>query len=330
MSRPIRWGILGPGRIAAAFAAGLQALPDADLAAVGSRSRERADAFADRFGIPVRHGSYEDLAADPGVDIVYVATPHPGHAPAMRLCLAHGKAVLSEKPFTVNAAEAREVVGMARSRRLLLMEGMWTRYWPLMRRLRSMVADGAIGEPLLVQADFGFRATFDPESRLFSPSLGGGALLDVGVYCVSLASMLFGKPRGVVGEAVLGQTGVDEHDVIALSYDGGAMALLGTSVRVSTAQEAIVTGTEGRIRVHAPWWQPSVLTLSAGGAEETIELPREGNGFNYEAAEAMACLRDGRTETDGLPLDETVHVMETMDRLREQWGVRYPMESAAV
>jgi predicted dehydrogenase len=322
----IRWGILGPGNIANAFATGLRSAPGARLVAVGSRTKEHGDAFADKFDIPRRHVGYEALAADPEVDIIYVATPHSMHRDATRLCLSHGKAVLCEKPFTINAGEAQEVIDLARTKGLFLMEAMWTRFFPLMARLRQIIADGVIGKAMLLQADFGFRAEFDPRSRLFDPGLGGGALLDVGVYPVSLASMLFGVPARCLGMTCLGQSGVDELSAMLLAYEGERMAVLATAVRANTAQEAMVTGSGGRIRVHSQWWKPSTMTLSAGGRDDVIEVPYEGNGFNYEALEAMHCLREGRTESDVLPLDETLEVVRTMDTLRAQWGLKYPGE----
>ena len=179
MITPIRWGILGPGSIANQFAKGLQAAPDGQLVAVGSRDLQRAEAFAEQYDAPNRHGSYEELVADPEVDAIYVATPHPFHKENSILCLEAGKAVLCEKPFTVNAAEAAEIVAVARAKKVFLMEAMWSRYLPIIVQVRKWLDEGAIGEPLQVNADFGFRAGVNPEGRLFSPALAGGALLDV-------------------------------------------------------------------------------------------------------------------------------------------------------
>jgi predicted dehydrogenase len=323
----VRWGILGTGRIAGEFATGLTARPDAELVAVGSRAAATAEAFGKRFGVAHWHASYADLARDPAVDIVYVATPHPLHAPCARLCLEAGKAVLVEKPFTVNAAEARALVDLARARDLFLMEAMWTRFLPLMARVRQLLAEGAIGEPRLLTADFGFRMEIDPRHRLFDPNLAGGALLDVGVYLVSLASMLFGPPERIATLAHLGQTGVDEQAAIVLGYADGRLAQLTAAVRTATPQEVTVAGTGGTLRIHPLWWKPTRLTITAGGrAPETIEVPFEGNGYNYEAAEAMRCLRAGRGESEVMPLAETVAIVETLDRVRAEWGLRYPME----
>ena len=327
MSEKIRWGILGTGNIARKFAIGLQALDDAALLAVGSRSAESADRFADQFGAPRRHASYAALAADPEVDAIYVATPHSLHKENSLLCLEAGKPVLVEKPFTINAQEARELIDTARSRGVFLMEAMWTRYIPLMVELRRLLAEGAIGEVRMVAADFGYRTRYDPASRAFDPALGGGGLLDVGVYPISLASMIFGNATRIASLAHLGETGVDEQSAFILGYGQGQLAVLYTAVRTTTPQEAEIMGTEGSIRIHAPWWVPKAMTLARPGREpERMEVPFIGNGYNYEAAEVHRCLRAGLLESEVMPLDESLAIMETMDRIRDQWGLRYPME----
>jgi len=326
MVDPINWGILGTGSIAKKFAAGLTALSDAKLVAVGSRKQETADAFADEFDVPNRHASYEALADDPDVDVIYVATPHTFHKASSILCLEAGKAVLCEKPFTINAAEAEELIGVARERGVFLMEAMWSRFLPTLCKARELLAEGAIGEPRMLAADFGFRAGVDPERRLFNPALGGGALLDVGVYCVSLASMVFGGPPARIASlATLGETGVDEQSAFILGHDNGELAVLYTAVRTQTGHEARIMGTEGHIHIPA-FWHATGLTLSSGGEQKQIDAPFEGNGYNYEAAEVMECLRAGRRESDVMPLDETLSIMQTLDRIREQWGLKYPME----
>jgi len=325
-----RWGILGTGAIARQFVRGLRALSEAEMFAVGSRSEASAAKFADTNNIPRRHASYEDLISDPDVDVVYIATPHPLHAENAALCLQAGKAVLCEKPFCVNAAEAEQVVELAREKRLFIMEGMWTRFFPLMEEVRRLVSQRALGEVRMLNVDFGFRADLDPASRLFDPKLGGGALLDVGVYCVSFASMILGQPSGSVGLSHLGETGVDEQASVILEHEGGRLANLSIGIRTTTPQEATIMGTEGYIRIHAPWWRPKSMTIYRPGEEsETVDAPVSGNGFNYEAAEVMRCLEAGKTESDVMPLEETVSVMRTMDRIRAAWGLRYPGEEVA-
>ena len=328
----IRWGILGTGSIANQFAQGLTAAPSAELVAVGSRARETADAFGDKWDIPRRHVGYEALAADPDVDAVYVAVPHVFHKDAAILCLEGGKAVLCEKPLTVNAHEARKLIDCARRRGLFLMEAMWTRFFPVMCRLRELLAEAAIGDVRMLHAAFGFRSgASDPKQRLFNLELGGGALLDVGVYTVAMASMVFGgPPLHVAGLPDLGPTGVDEQSAMVLGHDGGRLAVLSCAVRTSTRNDARIAGTEGRIYVHDPFWRPSAMTLTGpDGKDQLIEMPYEGNGYNYEAEEVARCLRDGRAESEVMPLDESLTIVETMDRLRAQWGLKYPNEGAA-
>jgi predicted dehydrogenase len=323
----IRWGILGPGGIAGKFAEGLAALDDAQLVAVGSRRAESAAAFGERFVVPRRHASYEALVSDPEVDAIYVATPHPMHYENTLLCLRAGKAVLCEKPFTINAAQAAHLVTEARERGVLLMEAMWTRFLPHMVALRQVVDSGAIGAVQLLKADFCFRTEVNPRSRLFDPALGGGALLDVGIYNISLASWLLGTPGLNVSLARLGTTGVDEQAAMIFGYDGGQMALLATAIRTSTPSEALIAGTDGSIRVHAPYWGPSSFTITRPGQQDEHVAPAcIGNGYNYEAAEIGRCLRAGRTESEVMPLDESLAIMRTMDQLRAEWGLRYPGE----
>ncbi len=326
MDAKIRWGILGTGSIAHKFAHGLKDAEGADLAAVGSRSQASADAFGHEFDIPRRHGSYADLAGDDNVDVIYIATPHPMHKENALLSLRAGKAVLCEKPFTVNARQANSVIDLARRNKLFVMEAMWTRFYPLMDRLRRMLSDGAIGEVRMVQADFAFRATFNPQSRLFDPALGGGGLLDVGVYTVSLASMILGRAEKVTGLAEIGQTGVDEQAAVVLGYAGGPLAVLSFGVRTTTPHEATIYGTDGWIRIHSPWWKPTRMTLRSRNDEQLIEGPVQGDPMHYEADEVMACLRAGKTESDVMPLDESLAIMETMDEIRSQWRLKYPVE----
>jgi len=327
MSRRIRWGILGTGKIARQFAAALRRLPGAELLAAGSRSAESAGRFADEFEIPRRYKDYVELVRDPDVEVIYIATPHSCHAENSRLALNAGKAVLCEKPFTINAAQAREVIQLARERKLFLMEAMWTRCFPLMTKLRELLLAGVIGDVRLLNADFGFRAEYQDALRLFRPEFGGGALLDVGVYPVSLASMLFGPPTRIVSTANLGPSGVDEEAAMILTHGRGEMAVLHTAIRLDTAQEAIIIGTRGRIRIHSPWWRPTGMTLSLHGqSDERFDFPLEGNGYEYEAQEVMDCLRSSQLESTLMPLDESLSIMGTLDTLRAQWGLKYPME----
>lgn len=324
-----RWGILGTGAIAQTFAGDLSRVPGAQLVAVGSRTREAAEHFGARFGVPRCHASYEALAMDPEVEVIYIATPHALHHANARMCLEAGKAVLCEKAFTLNAREAADLIALAQERGLFLMEAMWTRFLPMMSHIRGLVAGGRIGELRMVMADFGFRAPFEPTSRLFDPHLGGGALLDVGIYPVSLASSLLGTPTRITAMAHLGETGVDEQGGIVFGYEGGKLALLAAALRTRTPTEAHLLGTEGRITLHHPWFIPTRLTLSVDGhPDETREMPFEGSGYQFEAAEVMRCLHEGKTQSDLMPLSETLSIMQTMDEIRRQWGLHYPGEMA--
>jgi predicted dehydrogenase len=326
----IHWGIIGTGWIANQFASGLKLLPEAELVAVGSRSAMSAARFGEQFDVPRRYDSYEMLVDDPGVDVVYVATPNPVHKENCFLCLGAGKPVLVEKPFAVNARDAQEVMRLARAKQLFIMEAMWTRFFPAMVELRRLLADRVIGDLQMLIADLSIRFEFDPRDRRFDPELGGGSLLDLGVYPLSLASMIFGPkpPTRLSSLAELGSSGVDEQAAVVLGYDGGRLAVVSSSLRVDSPVEAWIMGSKGRIRIH-PWWiKPSQLTVSVVGEEdEVIDMPFSGNGYQFEALEVMSCLKAGKMESDIMPLRETLSTMQTMDEIRGQWGLRYPGEA---
>ncbi len=328
MERAVNWGVLGTGNIAKQFARGLKVLPEAHLVAVGSRAQETADAFGDEFEIPRSHASYEALVSDPDVEVIYVSTPHQLHRENTLLCLSAGKAVLCEKPFAINAVEAADMVAAARQYQCFLMEAMWTRFLPVAVKAREWLHAGEIGEPRMLTADFGFRAEINREGRLFNPEYGGGALLDVGVYTVSLASMVFGEaPQRTAGFAHIGETGVDEQAAFVLGYTDGRLASLTCAVRVNTPQDAVIMGTEGSIRFHAPFWRSTGVTLKTEGKDDvTFTTPHKGNGYEYQAAEVMNCLRAAKLESQVMPLDESVAIMQTMDQIRGQWNLKYPME----
>ena len=323
----IRWGIIGTGNIAHKFATGLRACGDAQLMAVGSRQQETADKFAAEFDVPHRHASYEALAADPDVDVVYVSTPHSFHHDNTILCLEAGKHVLCEKPFAINAVQASEMIAVARRRKRFLMDAVWSRFQPAQVKMRELIADGAIGELRMIESDFGFRAGVNPKARLFNPELGGGALLDVGVYNVQLASMLFGPPTQIKALAQLGETGVDEQAAVVTLHEQGRIAFSSTAIRTTTRHAACVFGTGGWITLDEPWWRTNGLTLVvAGKAPVHFDTPLVANGYNYEADEVMRCIRAKKLESDVMPLDETLSIMKTLDAIREQWGLKYPME----
>jgi predicted dehydrogenase len=327
MAMKTRWGILGTGRISRTFAEALAVIPGAELVAVGSRSSASAEEFGAKFKARRAHATYEALARDPEVEAIYIGTPHPLHCENAILCLEAGKAVLIEKPFAMHEREARRMVETARRTKRFLMEAMWTHFLPAVVRAFELVGKGAIGELRMIHADFGFKAPYDPKGRLFDPALGGGSLLDVGVYPVSFASRLFGEPARIQSSAVLGQSGVDEQAAMLLEYDGGRQAVLSSAVRTETSHTAVLSGSEGRIKIERPFWRGQRLIVSAGDREETIDLPYEGNGYPHEAREVMRCLAEGLLESPRMTHEFSLGVMRTLDRIRAPWGMRYPADA---
>jgi predicted dehydrogenase len=319
----VRWGILATGNIAGVLAEDLARVPDAELVAVGSRTPEAAQAFADRYGIPRAHGSWVELAADPDVDVVYVATPHAAHHAAARLCLEAGKAVLCEKAFTLDLATAVDLVDLARDRGLFLMEAMWMRCNPGIRRFVDLVAAGHVGEVRAVHADFGLAEHLPPTHRLHAKELGGGALLDLGVYPITFAHLFLGEPAHVAAWATLTPEEVDGNTGLLFGYDGGALATLTCSLEADTPRVASVSGTEGRIELARGFFRPETLVLYRGETVERIDVPYEGHGYVHEIVEVHRCLALGLTESPLVPLADTLAIMRTMDRIRAQIGVSY-------
>ena len=324
MSAPVRWGILGTGGIARAFALGLVDAPDAVLAAVGSRTQEGADTFARQHGVQAAYGSYEALVAAPDVDIVYIGTPHPLHAGNALLALGAGKAVLCEKPFAMNRREAAAVVALAQERRLFLMEAMWTRFLPALAEVRRIMAAGEIGQIAHVQADFGFAATTDPEHRVNNRELGGGALLDLGIYTLSIACALLGPVESVAAHAIMSATGVDATTAFTLKHAGGTLSVGSCSLRARSSCELLVSGSEGSIRMHRMFHLADHITVEVHGqATRTIATPYLGNGYTHEAIAAGECLRAGLMEHPLMTHAETLGLMELLDEIRRQIGLRY-------
>jgi predicted dehydrogenase len=367
-TRPIRWGILGTGLIARAFALDLRLMAGATVTAVSSRHLDRAQAFAGEVGAGRAYDNVAALAGDDTVDVVYVATPHQRHREDCLACLSLGRAVLCEKPFTLNAAQAGDVINQARASGKFCMEAMWMRFHPLIQQVRELVTSGAIGEVRLLTADFGYPAAFAPDNRFYDLRAGGGALLDRGVYPLSLAYFLLGTPVDVAGRASIGSTGVDEQLSAVLSYHAGALAVLTASLRSRLRNEAVVIGTRGQIRIHEPFYAPRRVTVSrfeepVGStthrpstgwkarikrnpllrrAYDTLGTPllglvrrsghslvhySAGDGYQFEAAEVMRCLRAGLLESPIMPLDETKAILATADTLRRSWGLAYPGEN---
>lgn len=322
----IRWGVLAPGRIANSFAEGLKLLPQGEAYAVASRDLLKAQAFAEKHGFRKAYGSYEELARDEAVDAVYVSNPHPFHEESVVMCLKHGKAVLCEKPLAVNQHQVEHMIAATRENKAFLMEAMWTRFLPAVRKTAALIRDGAIGRVVHVSADFGFRSTVNPEGRLFAPRLAGGSLLDVGVYNLAFCSMIFGEqPESIQSHLTIGETGVDEIATALLRYSGGRSAFIVSAVRMNTAQEAVIYGEEGMIRVPEYWHGKEILLKNRSG-EQTLHIPFEASGFQFEIQEVMDCLKRGEKQSAIMPVEESLAIARMMDSIRQAAGLRYPFE----
>ena len=319
-----RWGILGTGGIASTFAADLVLADGAELAAVGSRTAAAATTFAEKHGFARAHGSWADLAADPEVDVVYVATPHAFHLPAAMTCLQAGKAVLCEKPMTLDLAGSTLLVEEARARDVFLMEAMWMRCNPAIRAMVATIRDGAIGEVRAVHADFGLQGPFEATHRLRDPAMGGGALLDLGVYPINLAHLILGAPASVQSWAYLTPERVDENTGLLFGYDSGAVAALTCSINGATRTAASITGTTGRIDLPRGFYMPQSYTLTrAGASPEVFDFAFPGRGYQYEAAEVQRCLAEGLPESPLMPHATTLEITTLTDAIRDQIGVHY-------
>jgi predicted dehydrogenase len=317
---PIRWGILATGHIAENFATDLALADGNELAAVGSRRIAAATDFAGRHGAARAHGSYEELVADPAVDVIYVATPHSRHLDDVMLCFEAGKSVLCEKALTMNVADAETLVAEARERRLFFAEAMWMRTNPNIRRIRQMVADGAVGTLGQVRAELGFAASKDT-ARLWDPALGASGLLDVGIYPLTFAYLILGEPTSIAAAGVLSDRGIDINAGATLTYASGAVASIAWSHIARTDTRASIAGDTGLIELPAGFHESTSFTYAHGESLETIIEPVIGRGYAHEIIEVAECLRAGRTESALLPLDETVSIMRQMADILSQLGV---------
>ncbi len=327
MSRDvIRWGIVGPGRIAEKVAADFTLLPSAKLAAVASRSVERARAFALRHGIETSraYGSYAELFADDTVDVVYLATPNPHHHRLALEALEAGKHLVVEKPFTVTYEGAHEVVARAKSSGRFVMEGMWTRFQPAVQRVRELVREGAIGELRGLQVDLGIQAPSDAHDRFFSKELGGGALFDLGVYAVSFAQMLFGDESELSVQGSVAPTGVEAEAALLLGYPGGRRAQIMVSLVTATPGAARIFGSEGHLDVLPRFHHPNDLVLHRNGrSPEALAVPARGRGYVHELEHVTEAVREGRHESDVMPLSDTLAVMRVLGRACNELGIRH-------
>lgn len=325
--KSFKWGIIGCGNIAGQFAESLKVLSDARLYAVASRSADRARNFGSSLGAEKCYGSYEELAGDPEVDAVYIATPHPMHFENAMLCIRHKKPILCEKPITVNAIEAEKLIQAATQNKVFLMEAFWTRFLPSTLKLNQLLEDGVIGECRLIQADFGYYMPFDTTHRSYNPELAGGALLDVGIYPINFAQMIYkADPEEIVSTIVRAPTGVDAQSAYIFKYPGGALAVMNAAVNVETQHNAWIYGTEGFIHMPAFFHAPTVHVQREDGYRETFSVPFESTGYSYEAYEVMNCMAQGNLESEVMPLEDSLKIMQLMDKIRQEWGLIYPME----
>ncbi|WP_349899560.1 Gfo/Idh/MocA family protein [Parafrigoribacterium soli] len=327
MAEKIRWGILGTGWIAHQQTTDLLGNGFV-VVAVGSRTQASADAFAAEFGIPTAHPSYEALVADPNVDAIYVSTPHPMHAANARLALDAGKHVLVEKPFTMTAADAKALVDLAAEKHLVVLEAMWTRFLPHMLRIREIIAAGTIGEVRTLIADHDQNLPTDPAHRINAPELGGGALLDLGIYPVSFAHDVFGVPASILAHASRTATGVDRQTAIILGYADGQQAVLHTALDTLGPNRAAIIGTKGRIEIESVWYTPTPFTVydASGAAIERFDQPVQNRGMQYQAWELERLVNERLLEGEMLPAIESVRIMETLDEVRRQIELVYPGE----
>jgi len=365
----IRWGILGTGMVARDIASDFALVEQAELLAVGSRRQETAQAFAAEYHIPRAYGSHASLLENKEIDIIYIATPHFRHHEDCLAVLAAGKAVLCEKPFTLNAQQASEVITVARENKLFCMEAMWMRFNPLILEVKKRIEQGELGEIRSLRVNFGYPVFYDPKSRLFDLRYGGGALLDRGVYTLSLANYLLGQPEKIQSHAAIGKSGVDTQSAYLLSYANGAVAELSSTLEAKGTNEALITGLAGQIKIGDPFYRPSYINLrmtpapvahvsgvpgassSKGRLKRALQNPSlqklrrrvqplrnllkggrrissvfAGNGYQFELQEATRCLQQELTESDVMPLEDSLAVMKNMDSMRQEWGLVYPQE----
>ena len=324
--KTFNWGIIGLGKIAHNFAKDLQVLPNAHLHAVASRSEERSQLFAQQYDVPYSFGVYEDIFNAPNLDAIYIATPHTGHYENTLMCLTHHIPVLCEKPLAMNHLQAKEMIAASKAHQTFLMEALWSRFLPPIQKTLEIITGGGLGEIISIRADFGFKAPFLPEKRLFNRDLGGGALLDIGLYPVFLALLLMGKPDHIKAFANLGNTKVDEECGILLQYNSGKMAHLHATLRATTPCEAFIYGERGNIHIRSRWHEAQSLIYEPEGGEAKIfRFDYKAKGYYLEAIEVMNCVTAGKLESDQMPLSFSLQLMELLDAIREEAGIAYPL-----
>lgn len=330
MNQTIRWGILGCGKIAKKFAADLQWVKNAQLVAVGAREQATANEFAKDFPAKYKHSSYQSLVENPEVDVIYIATPHAFHHEHTMLCLRYKKAVLCEKAFAINYREAKEMVDFARHQKVFLMEAFWTQFLPHYQKTKELIAQGKIGMVKYINAEFGFKPTPPIAPRIYDPSLGGGSLLDIGVYPVFLALDMLGKPDHIQASMVPASTGVDEQCSIQFQYNNGTIAHLFSTFSSNLATGADIAGEYGRIRFthrfHGPTTQLEFYPTTVDSLEVLPFEKANGNGYEYEAQHVTDCLQKGLIESPIRKLEDTLLLMEIVDAIRKKAGIKYPAD----
>lgn len=324
----IKWGIIGAGRISSKFATALNSLDTTEIGAIASRDLDRAKIFAENFNIEKAYASYEELAKDPEIDVIYIGTPHTEHKNNAALCIRNGKAVLCEKPFTLNQQDTKYLIDLAKEHNAFLMEAMWTKFLPTTKVVKKWIQDKVIGDVQYINISFGFNNEFDPSSRLFNLELAGGALLDVGIYPITYAiHIMNGLPDKITSNAYLGKSGVDEINVITMSYKEGVIADISSAVTVNTGNDAVIIGSKGKIVVPNFWMAESAEVYdNNGNLIDAFLHPFTANGYIYEIEEVNNCLREGKKESDILPLQDTLDIIKIMDGVRAEWGLVYPQE----
>lgn len=328
MQYKFNWGILAGGHIARKFAEGMTTTGQSYIKAVASRKLEKAQKFASELGIEKAYGDYQSLVEDPDIDIIYVASPHSYHLEHALLALEHGKHVLCEKPITVNSFQLVQLIAKAREKNLFLMEALWTRFLPVMVQVREWLKEGIIGEPRLLRASFNFRAeSIDLDSRLFNPDLAGGALLDVGIYPIMFSSMIFGEAPTSIHTAISkAPTGVDFQSAYLFQYEDGAIATLSSGFEAAGTMNAMIIGTKGEIKIPFFWKGKEAVVSYPDGSEQLYRFPFESSGLQYQALHMMECMDKGLLESPIMPLNESLEIQHIMDKIRRDWGLKYPFE----
>lgn len=323
----IKWGIIAPGIIANNFAQSMKSVDDSEIIAVGSRSENRAEKFASRFNIKNVYYSYEDVCKDELVDVIYIASPHNFHKEQALMALEYGKAVLCEKPITVNYPQCKELADKANEKNIFLMEAQWMRFMPLINEIKNRIKKGLIGDILRIEVDFSYRADFDPNHRLFNPYLAGGALLDIGVYPISFALFIMDKlPITFEGECAVGTTEIDEHGSVTLKFENNEIAICTFGTRVDGSRHAIIRGTEGRIEINDEFYMATEANIIINNSIDKISIPHKSLGYEWEIEAVNRYLKEGKKQSNIMSHQNSLDQMSILDKLREKWGIKYPFE----